>query len=344
MKEIYYSIKNTFYKIRKFLRSIKDFFKNIKTRYTNSSIARRTVYGLLSAVGEFILWMQFWDWDTMFTSVGIWAGLIVGLIVFFGTKKSVDKKIYDNLVKQSRSELSLARFHANMLNHSTLVIELIMCYDNLQASLNKLIDYHENKNVPLSPPPRDDLDDIISRKPEIIREFVNRNVANITERSEKLRRLDSLANDQKLIDFSDGEIKRIIKEEKDKYISVCNTDDELSKVDVMEGHAFEYWCADLLLKNGFESAEVTKGSGDQGIDIVAVKDEVRYAIQCKCYHSDLGNSPVQEACAGKEFYGCQVAVVMTNRHLTKGARELAEKTRVLIWDRDKLKQMLNNIN
>jgi restriction system protein len=78
------------------------------------------------------------------------------------------------------------------------------------------------------------------------------------------------------------------------------------------------------------------------VDIVAVKDEIRYAIQCKCYSSDLGNKPVQEVYAGKEMYGCQVGVVMTNRHFTSGAKELAERTRVLLWDREKLIELLEN--
>ncbi|MDD3142074.1 MAG: restriction endonuclease [Lachnospiraceae bacterium] len=37
----------------------------------------------------------------------------------------------------------------------------------------------------------------------------------------------------------------------------------------MEGHEFEYFCADLLRKKGFIAVEVTKVSGDYGIDILA---------------------------------------------------------------------------
>ncbi len=115
---------------------------------------------------------------------------------------------------------------------------------------------------------------------------------------------------------------------------------ELLKIDSMDGHAFEHYCASLLQRNGFESAAVTQGSGDQGVDVVAVKDGVHYAIQCKCYASPLGNTPVQEVFAGKEMYGCQVGVVMTNNYFTQGAKALAEKTRVLLWDRDTLASML----
>ena len=40
----------------------------------------------------------------------------------------------------------------------------------------------------------------------------------------------------------------------------------------MDGHDFEYFCADLLSRRGFSEVEVTKGSGDYGIDILAEKD------------------------------------------------------------------------
>lgn len=111
--------------------------------------------------------------------------------------------------------------------------------------------------------------------------------------------------------------------------------------DLFEGHEFEYWCANLLRCNGFENVEVTQRSGDQGVDIIAEKDDIRYAIQCKCYSSDLGNTPVQEVWAGKSMYHCQIGAVMTNRYFTKGARELANTTGVLLWDRDKLLKMTN---
>src|SRR5574344_1904572 len=56
-------------------------------------------------------------------------------------------------------------------------------------------------------------------------------------------------------------------------------------LDETEGHDFEYYCADLLRKRGFIDVSVTKGSGDYGIDILAEKDGVTYAIQCKAYAS-----------------------------------------------------------
>lgn len=115
-------------------------------------------------------------------------------------------------------------------------------------------------------------------------------------------------------------------------------------IDFMDGHRFEYWCADVLRKIGFCNVEVTRGSGDQGVDVLAEKDGVKYAIQCKCYTSDLGNKPVQEVNTGKTIYRCQVGVVMTNRYFTQGAKDAAEATGILLWDRDVVQKMAKLAN
>ena len=112
--------------------------------------------------------------------------------------------------------------------------------------------------------------------------------------------------------------------------------------DNMDGHTFEHYCAEILSKNGFEDVKVTPGSGDQGIDVLARKDGIFYGIQCKCYSTDIGNKAVQEAYAGKTFYGCHVSVVLTNRHFTKSAKELADSNHVLLWDREELEHLISN--
>ncbi len=119
--------------------------------------------------------------------------------------------------------------------------------------------------------------------------------------------------------------------------------DSIEYVDNMNGSAFEEFCADLLKKNGFKDVSIIAKTGDPGVDIIAEKDAVRYAFQCKCYSSDLNNTPVQEVYAGKEMYGCHVGVVMTNQHFTSGAKALAEKTHVFLWGREVLISMMEKL-
>lgn len=108
----------------------------------------------------------------------------------------------------------------------------------------------------------------------------------------------------------------------------------------MEGHDFEYYCAELLRCRGFQEVEVTRGSGDYGIDILAEKEGVTYAIQCKRYNAPVGVKAIQEAYAGRDYYDRMVGVVLTNQYFTQPAVEAAKKLKILLWDRGYLEGML----
>ncbi len=109
----------------------------------------------------------------------------------------------------------------------------------------------------------------------------------------------------------------------------------------MEGHEFEYFCADLLKRNGFTEVEVTKGSGDYGADILAQKEGVTYAVQCKCYTGPVGVGAVQEVYAGRDYYDRMVGAVMTNQYFTSPAVKAAEKLKILLWDGGCLESMMD---
>lgn len=121
---------------------------------------------------------------------------------------------------------------------------------------------------------------------------------------------------------------------------LCSRGTRCNSIDEMEGHDFEYFCAELLKKRGFKEVEVTKGSGDYGVDILAEKEGITYAIQCKCYSEPVGVKAVQEAYAGRDYYDCMVGAVLTNQYFTTPAVEAAKKLKILLWDRGYLDSML----
>ena len=108
------------------------------------------------------------------------------------------------------------------------------------------------------------------------------------------------------------------------------------------GQHFETQCAELLKKNGFINVIVTKKSGDHGADVLAEKDGISYAVQCKYYSGTVGNSAVQEAFSAKAFYEKDIAVVMTNSYFTRQAQEEAAKNHVKLWDKDTLRNLLKS--
>ncbi|UWQ58763.1 restriction endonuclease [Leisingera caerulea] len=94
-----------------------------------------------------------------------------------------------------------------------------------------------------------------------------------------------------------------------------------------DGHSFEKWVAEALIGFGWE-AEVTAGSGDQGIDVIAIKNGKKIGLQCKLYSSAVGNKAVQEAHSGKVYYDAHEAGVLSNASYTASAKDLAEVTGV----------------
>ena len=108
----------------------------------------------------------------------------------------------------------------------------------------------------------------------------------------------------------------------------------------LTGEEFEQYVAQVLRDNGFRDVELTRASGDQGVDILAVRGGRRYAIQCKNYAGAVGNAAVQEAYAGAQFYGCEAAAVVCPGEFTRAARELAQSTGVRLWDGEQLTRMM----
>lgn len=109
---------------------------------------------------------------------------------------------------------------------------------------------------------------------------------------------------------------------------------------IKDGISFEYFCAKILSLNDFENVSVTTASNDYGVDVLAEKDGIRYAIQCKFYSSVLGNSSVQEVSAGISYYNCHVGTVLTNSTFTRNATELAKSTNILLWDNNYLNRLI----
>lgn len=110
----------------------------------------------------------------------------------------------------------------------------------------------------------------------------------------------------------------------------------MKDIDRMDGHDFEYLCADILRAKGYENVTVTRGSGDQGVDVLAEHSGIKYAVQCKRFSGSVGNKAVQEVHFGKTYYHCHVAIVMTNSYFTPSAKDAANESNTILWDRDDL--------
>jgi restriction system protein len=98
-------------------------------------------------------------------------------------------------------------------------------------------------------------------------------------------------------------------------------------VENLDPIAFEHHCAELLRNDGW-NARVTQASGDQGIDLIATRGNVKAVFQCKKYAQPVGNGAVQEIVAGKQFEQADIAAVVSNATFTPLAKQLAGTTGV----------------
>jgi len=113
-----------------------------------------------------------------------------------------------------------------------------------------------------------------------------------------------------------------------------------NKFDYMTGNDFEQFCALVLQGNGY-TTRVTPTSGDFGVDIIAEQSGITYAIQCKCYSSDIGVDAVYQVAGGMKYYHANLGIVLTNRYFTRQAQELASGIGVVLWDRDSLIKLIH---
>lgn len=158
------------------------------------------------------------------------------------------------------------------------------------------------------------------------------------------RTLEILSQKNTVLEEQRKKLKEEIRELTDKIKPIKRKIDFANKstmtyVDNLAGYEFEEFISSLLNNLGYD-AKVTQESGDYGIDVVAIKDNIRYAIQCKNYSQPVGNKAIQEAYSGKNYYDCHVAIVVTNNHFTTNAINQAKMNKVVLWDRNKLEELL----
>ena len=83
-------------------------------------------------------------------------------------------------------------------------------------------------------------------------------------------------------------------------------------VDQMSGEQFEKYVADQLYDAEWSNISLTPASSDHGVDIIAVHEGKKYAIQCKRYKYAVNTKAIQEVYTGRGFYDADFAVVITN--------------------------------
>lgn len=110
------------------------------------------------------------------------------------------------------------------------------------------------------------------------------------------------------------------------------------------GEQFENYVANNLMNIGFTNVRLTQITGDYGVDILADKEGVLVAFQCKFYSNPVGVQAIQEVVAGKHHYSADIGCVITNSTFTEQAVKLAQSNDVYLYDWEWIERNFPNNN
>lgn len=311
-------------------------------------------------------------WEKFHTIIIIAA--ILASVLFIGyiisvLEKSRDENLKSPSINSSNTHMSQELKNETIKRQMDILFESTELMNNSNSvgtvinrikmacnTIDKLNVYTNEELVAAGYKPKEPLsntkDYIQKNKITIINQAIERNITHELEGLKttkgKLNKLDKMYFEMKDNKSLNSENLVFLEELHRKTLETLTANQlsaipsEISNLN-MTGYDFEKYCARLLSLNGFTSVSVTKDSGDQGIDIIAFKENVKYGIQCKLYSSRVGNSAVQEAYSGKDFYKCQIGAVLTNNEFTDSAKELADSLGVLLWNGNFLNQLQQHI-
>ena len=116
------------------------------------------------------------------------------------------------------------------------------------------------------------------------------------------------------------------------------------EINLDDPYMFEKDIADIFIRHGW-NARATKGSGDQGADVIAEsKGGLKIIVQCKLYSQPVGNKAVQEVYSALNYYSGDYAFVITNSTFTKSAKQLADSNKVMLLHYSALPELLEKVN
>ena len=178
-------------------------------------------------------------------------------------------------------------------------------------------------------------------KPAVVNDFALNIMQRIIGKEfEKRRLLDLLELELQDIDLTEIPQQAVpTQSDIEENISIFDADK-------LDGFEFESFVAKILESNGFADVSVTRGSGDQGGDVLATREEEKLIIQAKRFSIDkkVTNSAVQEAIGATAWYNVNKGVVITNSIFTKSAKELAKRNNIELWDRKIVSEFIENHN
>ena len=102
---------------------------------------------------------------------------------------------------------------------------------------------------------------------------------------------------------------------------------------------FERFVAEVFAHLGYQVQRIGK-SGDQGVDIIARRGELKLAVQAKRYIGSVSNSAVQEVFTGMVHHQCNRCAVITTGDLTQSAIAVAQSTQCVLIGKERIAALI----
>lgn len=145
------------------------------------------------------------------------------------------------------------------------------------------------------------------------------------------------------------EIQKEVEKIRAEYYELLNGSSEEISVGGMDlglfdmtPREFEVFSADLLGKMGYVDIELTQYTNDKGVDIIAYKDDVRYAVQCKRYKEPVGSPDMQKFIGAMMHAKADKGLFITTSRFTREAERMAAEHPIELIDRFKIPILLKN--
>lgn len=112
----------------------------------------------------------------------------------------------------------------------------------------------------------------------------------------------------------------------------------------LDGYDFEYLISALYNEMGYQT-EVTKRSGDGGVDVKAEKESIgekeKLLIQCKRYTDPVGQPAIRDLYGASSDAKANKGVLVTTSNFTKPAKEFASRNNIELINGKEVNELLN---
>ncbi|MFC0562078.1 restriction endonuclease [Halalkalibacter alkalisediminis] len=115
---------------------------------------------------------------------------------------------------------------------------------------------------------------------------------------------------------------------------------EFLNIDEIPDKDFQKLLVPIFQRQGY-SVNKMKENYRSKADLVLRKKGVKAIVFAKRQTSNIGSNLIKDALASKPTYQASKVIVVTNRHFTKAAKQVARANKVVLIDRDSLDAMLD---